>query len=121
MCINIVCTANEAFYNDTPPIPMHLLGKVASTNRTVIGTKMAEAFASIFTGEIEKQSLNESANKLLTWKRYIDDIISLWHISRDLVGKFIEQANKHHLTTKFTDEIDIIDATKDSTKTQFSM
>ena len=76
-----------------------------------MGTKMAVAFANIFLGEIEKQILNKSAYKPLAWKRYIDDIISLWNTSRDLVEKFIEQANKHHPTIKFTAEISGTDAT----------
>ena len=63
-----------------------------------MGTKMAVAFANIFMGEIEKQILNESAHRPLAWKRYIDDIISLSHTSRDGVEKSIEQANKHHPT-----------------------
>ena len=76
--------------------------------------------------------LNESAHKPLAWKRYIDDIISLWHSSRDFVQKFIEQANKHHPTIKFTAEISCTNATfldktiyntraKDSTRSQFSI
>ena len=75
-------------------------------------------------GEIEKQILNESAHKPLAWKRYIDDIISLWHSSRDFVEKFIEQANKHHPTIKFTAEISCTNATflytraKDSTRSK---
>ena len=68
-----------------------------------MGTKMAVAFANIFMGEIEKQILNESAHKPLAWKRYIDDIISLWHSSRDV--DIIEKANQHHPTIKFTAEI----------------
>ena len=76
-----------------------------------MGTKMAVAFANIFMGEIEKQILNESAHKPLAWKRYIDDIISLSHTSRDVVEKFIEQVNKHHPTIKFTAEISCTDAT----------
>ena len=56
-------------------------------------------------GEMEKQILNESAHKPLAWKRYTDDIISLWHSSRDFVEKFIERANKHHPRIKFTAEI----------------
>ena len=67
-----------------------------------MGTKMAVAFANIFMGEIEKQILNESAHKPLAWKRYTNDIIFLSHTSRDVVEKFIEQANKHHPTMKFT-------------------
>ena len=76
-----------------------------------MGTKMAVAFANIFMGEIEKQILNESAHKPLDWKRYISDIIFLSHTSRDVVEKFIEQANKHHPTMKFTAEISCTDAT----------
>ena len=76
-----------------------------------MSTKMAVAFANIFMGEIEKQILNKSAHKPLAWKRYIDDIISLWHTSRDVVEKFIEQANKQHPTIKFTAEISCTDAT----------
>ena len=70
-----------------------------------MGTKMAVAFANIFIGEIEKQTLNESTHKPLAWKHYTDDIISLWHTSRDVVAKFIDRANKHYPTTKFMAEI----------------
>ena len=62
-------------------------------------------------GEIAKQILNESAHTPLAWKPYIDDIISLWHSSRDVVEKFIEKANKHHPTIKFTAAISCTDAT----------
>ena len=72
---------------------------------------MAVTFANIFMGEIEKQILNETAHKPLAWKPYIDDIISLWHSSRDAVEKFIKRANKHHPTIKFTAEISCTDAT----------
>ena len=81
------------------------------THRTAMGTKMAVAFACIFMGEIEKQILNESAHKTLAWKHYIDEVISLWHTSREVVEKFIEQANKHHPTIKFTAEVSCTDAT----------
>ena len=62
-------------------------------------------------GEIERQILNESAHKPLAWKRYIDDIISLLHSSRDFLETFIERANKHHPTIKFTAEIPCTNAT----------
>ena len=50
-----------------------------------MGTKMAVVFANIFMAEIETQILHKSANKPLVWKRYIDDIISLWHTNRELL------------------------------------
>ena len=123
-----MCTAYETFYKDTPAIPKRLLGKALrlivqgnsfqfhkrnylQTHGTAMGTKMAVAFGIIFMGEIEKQILNKSAHKPLAWKRYIDDIMSLWHASRDVVEKFIEHTNKHHPTIKFTAEISCTDAT----------
>ena len=124
--INIVCTAYETFYKDTPPNPERLRGKALrlilqensfqfnkrnylQTHGTTVGTKMVVAFANIFMGEIEKQILKKSAHKPLAWKHYIDDIIFLWHTSRDVVEKFIEQANTNHPTIKFTAEISCTD------------
>ena len=123
-----MCTAYETFYNDTPPIPKRLLRKALrlilqensfqfnkqnnlQTHETTMGSKMAVAFANIFMVEIEKQVLNKSAYKPLAWKPQIDDIISLWHTSRDVIEKFIEQANRYHSTIKFTADISCTDAT----------
>ena len=68
-----------------------------------MGTKMAVAFANIFMGKVETEILSQSASKPLAWKRYIDDIFSLWDTSN--LTQFIDQANKHHPTIKFTAEI----------------
>jgi len=38
-------------------------------------------------------------------KRFIDDVFSLWNITKDGVDDFIEQANKFHPTIKFTVKI----------------
>ena len=58
-----------------------------------------------FMAKVETEILNQSALKLLIWKRYIDDIFSLWTLNREEILQFIEQANKHHPTIKFTAEI----------------
>ena len=55
--------------------------------------------------EVETEILNQSAFKPLVWKRYIDDIFSIWNIHKHQVTQFIELANKHHQTIKFTAEI----------------
>ena len=70
-----------------------------------MGTKMAVAFANIFMSEVETQILNQSALKSLVWKKYIDDIFSIWNVNKNGVTQFIEQANNHHPTIKFTAEI----------------
>ena len=77
---------------------------------------MAVAFASIFMGKVESQILERSAKKPLAWKRYIDDIFSIWNINRDEVTQFIEQANSHHPTIKYTAEISDMETTFLDTK-----
>ena len=52
-----------------------------------------------------KEGLVQSAFRPLVWKRYIDDILSLWTIKRVEIAQIIEQANSHHPTMKFTAEI----------------
>ena len=65
---------------------------------------MALAFANIFMPNIEKEILRQSTYKPLVWKRFIDDVFSLWNITKDEVDDYIEQANKFHPTIncKFT-------------------
>ena len=44
-------------------------------------------------------------NKPLIWKRYIDDIFSLWNTNKEAIDNFTELANSFHPTMKFTAEI----------------
>ena len=71
---------------------------------TAMGTKMAVAFANLFMAEIETKMLSESKIKAKVWKRYIDDVFSLWDVNRKDIYLFIEQANTFHPTIKFTAE-----------------
>ena len=70
-----------------------------------MGTKMAVSFANIFMAKIETEILSKSVFKPTVWKRYIDDIFSLWDISKADIETFIMQANSHHPTIKFTADI----------------
>ena len=70
-----------------------------------MGTKMAVTIAKIFMGKVESQSLERSTKKTLAWKRYIDDIFSVWNINKDEATQFIKQANSHCPTIKFTAEV----------------
>ena len=54
---------------------------------------------------IETDILNQSALKLLVWKRFIDDTFSQWNTTREEITQFIEQANKYHQTIRFTAEV----------------
>ena len=120
--ITIVCEAYDKYHNNSPPIPSHylkqILGLILKENSfqfngenylqihgTAMGTKMAVAFANLFMAEIETKMLNESRIKPKVWKRYIDDVFSLWDVNRQDIDLFIEQANTFHPTIKFTAEI----------------
>ena len=120
--IHIVCKAYDAFYKTEPPIPTHLLQRVLrliltensfqfngrdylQIHGTAMGTKMAVAFANIFMAKVETEIISQSTLKPLVWKRFIDDIFTLWNTTREGILQFIEQANKHHPTIKFTAEI----------------
>ena len=75
------------------------------THGTAMGTKTAVSFANIFMAHIETAILSKSVFKPTVWKCYIDDVFSLWDISQPDIETFIEKANLHHATVKFTAEI----------------
>ena len=70
-----------------------------------MGTKMAVSFANIFMAKIETTLIQQSKTKPKEWRRYIDDIVSLWDSNKKDVDQFIEQANKFHPTIKFMAKI----------------
>jgi len=70
-----------------------------------MGTKMAIAFTNIFMAKIERRILRQSNKKPLVWKRYIDNVFSLWDTSREKIGEFLGKANSFHPTITFTAEI----------------
>ena len=49
--------------------------------------------------------INKSKIKPLEWKRYIDDVFSLWDTAREEIAQFVLEANRHHPAIKFTAEI----------------
>ena len=63
-----------------------------------MGTKMAVAFANIFMDKIEKEILRQSSIKLIFWKRFIDDVKSVWDTSRNEIEEFLLKANNFHPT-----------------------
>ena len=67
-----------------------------------VGIRMAVAFANIFMAHNEKEIIRQSKTKARGWKRYIDDIFSLWDSIRQEISLFIEQAQKFHPTIKLT-------------------
>ena len=70
-----------------------------------MGTKMAVSFANIFMAAVETEIIERSSKKPLIWKRYIDNVFSLWNLNKEEITAFIELANNYHPTIKFTAEI----------------
>ena len=70
-----------------------------------MGNKTSVSFANIFMAKIETEILSKVVSKPTVWKRYIDDIFFLWDIGKPDIDTFMEQANLHHPTIKFTAEI----------------
>ena len=64
---------------------------------TAMGTKMAVAFANIFMASVETEITSLSKTKPLEWKRYIDDIFSLWNGDKKEIEDFIILANRQIL------------------------
>lgn len=75
------------------------------TRGTAMGTKIAVAFANIFMSAVETKIVETSKTKPLVWKRYIDDVFSLWEAKKEEIDLFILEANRHHPTIKFTADI----------------
>ena len=59
----------------------------------------------IFMAEIETKLIQKSETKPREWKRFIDDIFSLWNCDTKGVDRFIKRANYSHPTIKFTAEM----------------
>lgn len=55
--------------------------------------------------EFETKIICQRRIKPIEWKRYIDDVFSLWNKSKQDINLFIEQANQFHPSIKFTAEI----------------
>ena len=73
---------------------------------TAMGTKTAVSFANIFMVHIETTILSRTVFKPTVWKRYIDDIFSLWDgdVSKPDIEAFIEQ-DRTDAETVFLDTV----------------
>ena len=71
------------------------------------GKTVAVSFANIFMSDsaVQTETINKSKIKPLEWKRYIDDVFSLWDTTREEIDRFILAAKRHHLAIHFTAEI----------------
>ena len=73
-----------------------------------MGTMMAPALASIVLAHYEEKSLDQLYYKPLVWKRYIDDVLTIWPSSKQDFLNFFNGLNFMHPNLKFTMEISYI-------------
>ena len=118
--IDIVCHHYEEHYQSKLPILTSYLGdlmrviltetKLKFTNKHYVqthgitmATKMAVAFSVIFMAHVEKQLLHASPySHFSSWKKFIDDIFSVWTLPETEINNFIDFANSFYSTIKFT-------------------
>ena len=73
------------------------------THGITMATKMAVAFSVIFMAHVEKQLLHASPySHFSSWKKFIDDIFSVWTLPETEINNFIDFANSFYSTIKFT-------------------
>ena len=75
------------------------------TRGTATGKKMAVLFAYIFMAKTKTRIIQPSNTKLRVWKRYNDNIFSLWDSNIQEVNHYTDQAYRLHLTIKFTAKV----------------
>ena len=73
-----------------------------------MGTTMAPALASIVVAHFEEQYLAKLQQQPLLWKRYIDDILTIWPYSKKEFLEFVHNLNLVHPNLRFTMEISYI-------------
>ena len=66
--------------------------------------------------QVKKEILRQSDTKPSIWKRFINDVISMWNTSRDRIDDFLLKANSFHPAIKFTPEISETETTFLDTK-----
>ena len=71
---------------------------------TVIRTKFAPTYATIFTDELESDFLKFQELAPLLWYRYIDDVFFIWTHDEEKLASFIDYLNSYHPNIMFTHE-----------------
>ena len=65
-------------------------------NGTAIVTKMAPSYTNTFMGKFEKQLLESSIERPLSWYRLIDGVDMKWTQSEEELQNFLSRANNLH-------------------------
>lgn len=75
-----------------------------------MGSQLSPLLSNIFMDDIENKifnNLNINRNKIIFWKRYVDDVLCIWKGTPIEIKQFLEQINNIHKNIKFTMEMEI--------------
>ena len=73
-----------------------------------MGTTMAPALASIVVAHYEEKYLDILYHKALMWKRYIDDVLTMWLYCKQDFSNFFSGLNLVHSNLRFTMQISYV-------------
>ena len=73
-----------------------------------MGTTMVPALACIVIAHYEEEYLAKLHQQPLVWKRYIDDVLTIWPHSKEDLMEFFHSLNLVHSNLRFTMEIPYI-------------
>ena len=93
--------ANSVFKNNLFEFDSKFYKQISGT---AIGTKFAPPYACIFMDHIGTEFLKTQDIKPWFWKRFSDEIFSIWTESEENLEKFLEDLHKFHPNLKFTYE-----------------
>ena len=65
---------------------------------------MAPWYVNIFTGDLERRTLNQVNKRSTIWWRYIEDVFTIWSQGEGCLIEFIEEINSKHPKIQFTSE-----------------
>ena len=85
--IRMILTMNNFEFENNHYLQLH---------GTAMGTKMAPAYANLFSGNLEQKILAQSPLKPLVWWRYIDDVFMIWPHGEEKLNEFVILLNSSH-------------------------
>ena len=69
------------------------------------GNKDGRCFCKHLHGQNRKTNIESELHQTDIWKRYIDDVFSLWNTSLDKIESFVEKTKNFHSTITLTAEM----------------
>jgi retron-type reverse transcriptase len=76
------------------------------TSKAAMGSPLSPILANLFMEDFEEKALSNSPFTTKLWKRYVDDILSIWSHGKESHTTFLNYLNSIHPAIMFTMEIE---------------